>query len=117
MAKLTIGLDFGTNSARALLVDVSNGQEMGTSVSNYAHGQQGIILDSQDPHLARQHPQDYLDAIVTCVKQVMAESDGKVSPNDVIGIGVDTTGSTPLPVDTQGMPLARTALMAGDHMD
>lgn len=106
MVKCTIGLDFGTNSARALLVNVANGQEIATSVCNYAHGQKGVILDSQDPHLARQHPQDYLDAIVICVQQVMAKADGEVSPGDVIGIGVDTTGSTPLPLDQQGVPLA-----------
>ena len=104
MAKYSIGLDFGTNSARALLVNVANGQEIATSVCKYAHGHGGIILDSQDPHLARQHPQDYLDAIATCVKQVMAN--GNISPNDMIGLGVDTTGSTPLPVDRDGEPLA-----------
>ena len=106
MARYTIGLDFGTNSARALLVNVANGQELATSVCNYAHGQEGIILDSQDPHLARQHPKDYLDSLTVCIRQVMAEAGDKVSPGDIIGIGVDTTGSTPLPLDQKGQPLA-----------
>ena len=106
MAKYTIGLDFGTNSARALLVNVASGQELATSVCNYAHGQEGIILDSQYPHLARQHPKDYLDSLTVCIRQVMAEAGDKVSPGDIIGIGVDTTGSTPLPLDRNGQPLA-----------
>ncbi len=106
MVRCTIGLDFGTNSARALLVNVANGQEIATSVCNYAHGQEGIILDNQDPHLARQQPQDYLDAAAICAQQVMAKADSEVSPGDIIGIGVDTTGSTPLPLDQQGVPLA-----------
>ncbi len=106
MGKYTIGLDFGTNSVRALLVDVANGEEMATSVWNYAHGQEGIILADNDPHLARQHPADYVQGTIACVRGILEQSGGKVSAEDIIGIGVDTTGSTPIPVDEFGEPLA-----------
>lgn len=107
-SKYTVGLDFGTNSVRALIVDVQNGEEIATSVWNYQHGEEGVIIDSRDPHLARQHPEDYVDGIKACVKQSIEEalSHGDFSAENVIGIGVDTTGSTPLPVDKAGKPLA-----------
>ena len=59
MPKYTIGLDYGTNSVRALVVNVANGAEIGTAVWNYAHGREGVILSS-DPNLARQHPAVYV---------------------------------------------------------
>ena len=106
--KYTIGLDFGTNSVRALVVDVRDGRELGEGVSEYAHGNRGVILDANDPHLARQHPADYLAGIVASVGLALkqAATDKQFSAKDVIGIGVDTTGSTPLPVDASGRALA-----------
>ena len=99
----TIGLDYGTNSVRALIVDVRNGREVGTAVWQYAHGDRGVIL-SRDPNLARQHPADYLTGAETTIKKALRQA--KIKPFQVIGIGVDTTGSTPLPVDAAGTPLA-----------
>ena len=58
-AKYAIGLDYGTNSVRALIVNVANGQEVATAVWNYEHGTAGVIL-SRDPNLARQNPADYV---------------------------------------------------------
>ncbi|HMA23609.1 MAG TPA: FGGY family carbohydrate kinase, partial [Gemmatimonadaceae bacterium] len=106
--KCTIGLDYGTNSVRALVVDVSNGAELGTSVFDYPSGQRGILLDAKDPNLARQNPRDYLDGLTASVRSALAEASARsgVRPSDVIGIGVDTTGSTPIPVDVLGQPLA-----------
>jgi len=106
--KYSIGLDFGTNSVRTLIVDVRNGEEIATSVWNYEQGEDGVIVESRDPHLARQHPIDYVKGIEACVKQSIEEasSNKNFSPDDIIGIGVDTTGSTPLPVDENGKPLA-----------
>src|SRR5579885_3090152 len=106
--KYAIGLDFGTNSVRALVVDVRDGRELGEGVSDYARGSRGVILDADDPHLARQHPADYLAGIVLSVGAALeqAAADGDFSRKDVIGIGVDTTGSTPLPVDSAGKALA-----------
>jgi L-ribulokinase len=108
MARYTIGLDYGTNSARALLVDVRTGEEVAAHVWNYAHGEAGIILDRKDPDLARQHPADYLEGIEQTVKAVLraARKRKGFAPEQVIGIGVDTTGSTPLPLDKAGRPLA-----------
>ncbi|NLE28930.1 MAG: ribulokinase [Phycisphaerae bacterium] len=108
MAKYSLGLDYGTNSVRALIVNVQNGREIAQSVWNYEHGQNGIIL-SRDPNLARQHPADYLKGAEHCVKNALAQARKKVKsfrPDQIIGIGVDTTGSTPLPVDKNGCPLA-----------
>jgi L-ribulokinase len=104
----TIGLDYGTNSVRALIVNVANGAEIAAAVWTYAHGTQGVVL-SRDPNLARQHPADYLTGAETTIKQALATAKKTVkgfSPDQVIGIGVDTTGSTPLPVDKDGQPLA-----------
>ena len=107
-AKYVIGLDYGTNSVRALLVNVANGREIGTAVWGFEHGTQGVIL-GRDPNLARQHPADYLKGAEVTIKKALAEARKAVAgfkPEQVIGIGVDTTGSTPLPVDANGQPLA-----------
>jgi L-ribulokinase len=107
-AQFTIGLDYGTNSVRALIVDVRNGREVATAVWGYAHGTQGVIL-GRDPNLARQHPADYLRGAEITIRQALAAAKRAVKgfrADQVIGVGVDTTGSTPLPVDAQGQPLA-----------
>ena len=114
MAKYTIGLDYGTNSVRALVVDVANGAEAGSAVHIYSHGKEGVILSS-DPNLARQHPADYLEGAEITIKAALAASAKKIKgfkPSQVIGIGVDTTGSTPLPVDQDGTALALTKKFA-----
>jgi L-ribulokinase len=104
----TIGLDYGTNSVRALIVDTANGREAGTAVWYYEHGTAGVIL-SRDPNLARQHPADYIKGAEIAIKKALADAKKNVrgfKPEQVVGIGVDTTGSTPLPVDAKGQPLA-----------
>ena len=104
----TIGLDYGTNSVRALIVNVANGQEVGTAVWDYEHGTAGVIL-GRDPNLARQHPADYLKGAELTIREALTKARDTVrgfKPEQVIGIGVDTTGSTPLPVDATGQPLA-----------
>jgi len=108
-ARYSLGLDFGTNSVRALLVDLGNGRELSTAVYGYPTGRAGIILDSRNPNLARQHPADYLAGIEAAVRRTLAAAKKaalRFRPDDVVGIGVDTTGSTPLPVDSAGAPLA-----------
>ena len=107
-AKYTIGLDYGTNSVRALIVNVANGAEVAAAVWTYAHGTQGVIL-SLDQNLSRQHPLYYVNGAETTIKQALAAATTSVKgfkAEQVIGIGVDTTGSTPLPVDATGQPLA-----------
>ena len=106
--KYTIGLDYGTNSVRALIVNVANGAEVAAAVWTYAHGKEGVIL-SRDPNLARQHPLDYVHGAEISIKQALAAAKKTVKgfkTEQVVGIGVDTTGSTPLPVDANGQPLA-----------
>jgi len=108
MAKYAIGLDYGTNSVRTVLVNVADGREVATAVWNYSHGKDGVIL-SNDPNLARQHPADYVTGTEITITRTLAAARRTVKgfkPENVIGIGVDTTGSTPLPVDRAGRPLA-----------
>jgi L-ribulokinase len=107
--KYTIGIDYGTNSVRALVVGCDDGREVGTAVFDYPSGDHGILLDPKDPHLARQNPADYVAGLEASVCGALAAAEKKepgFSRGDVIGIGVDTTGSTPMPVDAAGRPLA-----------
>jgi L-ribulokinase len=108
-SKYAIGLDFGTNSVRTLIVDVRNGNEVETAIFGYPTGNAGIILDPKDPNLARQNPADWIKGIELSVPEAVAaarKKDKSFRPENVIGIGVDTTGSTPLPVDRAGKPLS-----------
>ncbi len=108
MSKYAIGLDFGTNSCRSLIIDVANGKELATHVFPYPSGTDGVIVDSSNPHLARQNPADYLAGIEVTVGEAMKKAgaaEPKFAPRDVIGIGVDTTGSSPMPVDEGGQAL------------
>jgi L-ribulokinase len=105
----TIGLDYGTNSVRCLIVDVSDGSELAEAVYDYESGELGILLDAGDHNLARQNPADYLVGLERTIGEALGQAkkrDGSFSAGDVIGIGVDTTGSTPIPVDVDGVPLA-----------
>jgi L-ribulokinase len=109
-----IGLDYGTNSVRALIVNVADGSEAGTAVWTYAHGKEGVVL-SRDPNLARQHPQDYLTGAEETIKSALQQAGKTVpdfAPEQIIGIGVDTTGSTPIPVDANGNALANDSTFA-----
>ena len=108
MARYTLGLDYGTNSVRTIIVDAANGREIASVVWTYEHGTEGVIL-GRDPNLARQHPADYVKGGEVTIKRALAQARRKVRGfgcDQVIGIGVDTTGSTPLPVDANGAPLA-----------
>jgi L-ribulokinase len=105
----TIGLDYGTNSVRALIVDVANGNELAEAIYEYETGEAGIILDSADHNLARQNPADYLkgaEAVVKAAVTKAKKADKDFDVSDIIGIGIDTTGSTPIPVDENGTPLS-----------
>jgi L-ribulokinase len=104
----TLGIDFGTNSVRALLVDCSNGRELGTCVVGYPSGKEGILLDPKDHNLARQNPADYMSSLEKAVNGAVAQAkkDPEFSVEKVVGIGVDTTGSSPIPVDSKNVPLA-----------
>lgn len=108
MPHYTLGLDFGTNSCRSLLVDVTSGQEVASHVYPYPSGIDGVIVDASDPNMARQNPADYIlgiEATILGAIQKAKEADPKFDPSGIIGIGVDTTGSSPMPVDAQGQAL------------
>ena len=112
----TLGVDFGTNSVRAVVVDCADGRMIGTRVFGYPSGDQGVLLDARDPHLARQNPADYLEGLRESVRGAVADATQEpgFSPDRVIGIGVDTTGSTPIPVDAQNRPLGFDPRWAGE---
>jgi len=106
--RFAIGVDYGTNSCRTLIADADTGEEIATHVCPYPSGTLGILLDDRDPNLARQNPADYSHSFFSSVRKAvaLAKKARGFSPDLVAGIGVDTTGSTPIPVDKQGTPLA-----------
>ncbi|HEY6854472.1 MAG TPA: hypothetical protein VI139_09490, partial [Gemmatimonadales bacterium] len=97
----TVGLDFGTNSVRAVVVDCADGRTLGSAVCDYPSGEHGVLLDPKDHHLARQRPGDYLAGLERAARDALAaaERERGFKRDQVIGIGVESTGSTPLPVD------------------
>ena len=106
----TIGIDYGTNSVRALIVRCSDGAEIASCVVDYPSGEQGVLLDPADHLLARQHPGDHLAGLERSVTGALARAAGRpgFAAAEVVGIGVDTTGSSPIPVDAANRPLALT---------
>jgi L-ribulokinase len=104
----TIGVDFGTNSVRAIVVDCADGRVLGVRVADYPSGERGVLLDPRDPHLARQSPADYLAGLRASVRGALAEAerDESFGRERVVAVGTDTTGSTPIPVDAAVRPLA-----------
>ncbi len=105
--KYSLGIDFGTLSARALLVEVETGREVASDVYEYANGVIDEVLPSSGaklpPDWALQDPQDYLTALTTTVPAVLKQAG--VSGDDVIGLGIDFTACTMLPIDANGQPL------------
>lgn len=105
--KYAIGVDFGTESGRAVLVDVSDGQIIATAVHTYANGVIDEVLPGTNLHLdpdwALQDPNDYLEVLKRTIPAVLKESD--VDPADVIGVGIDFTACTMLPTKADGTPL------------
>ena len=104
----TIGLDYGTNSVRAIILNNKDGQIISQSINSYLSGDKGVLLDSQDHNLARQEPADYLDSLHNVVNKALtfAEESGDFRRQDILGIGVDTTGSSPIPVDSANTPIS-----------
>ena len=104
--RLIIGMDYGTDSVRAMIIDADKGTELANEVAWYKRWGQGKYCDPAR-NMFRQHPQDYIDGMEAAVKGALARL-GKNSGARVIGIGIDTTGSTPCAVDKSGTPLALT---------
>lgn len=103
----TIGVDFGTESGRALLVDITTGREVATHVTPYTHGVMDEVLVHSGLKLeqdwALQHPDDYIEVLRQSIPRVLSEAN--VSPDQVIGIGIDFTACTMMPLDAGGTPL------------
>ncbi len=106
--KYVMGLDFGSNSVRALIVEAVTGRECGSAGCVYPGGEQGIYSLPDQPHLARQNPLAYLTAMTEAVREAMriAAQESDFIPEAMVGIGVDATASTPIPVDERLQPLA-----------
>ena len=107
MSKYVIGIDFGTESGRAVLVDVADGRELASAVYRYANGVIDETLPGTnirlEPDWALQDPNDYLETFKQTIPAVLKESG--VSPDDVIGVGIDFTACTMMPVKADGTPL------------
>lgn len=106
---LFLGLDFGSDSVRAVLVSGERGVEAASSVKNYPRWGNGEFSSAIEGRF-RQHPLDYLEAMTDAVREVLQGADAGL----VSGIGVDTTGSTPCAVDSQGTPLAMKPAFSND---
>ena len=107
MSKYTLGLDFGTLNGRAVLVNIKTGEELATAIYNYPDGVIDEALpDSKyklGPDWALQNPADYLGVLKYAVPEVLKKSG--VSPEDIIGVGIDFTSCTILPINKEGIPL------------
>ena len=106
--KYLIGIDFGTLSGRAVVVKASNGEMVGTAVTEYAHGVMDRVLTAGDgrklpPEFALQVPEDYMEVLRTAIPGAIA--DAGVDPSDIVGIGVDATSATVFVTDADGTPL------------
>lgn len=107
MSKYTIGLDYGSDSVRSLIVNVETGEEVASVVYNYPRWKQQMYCDS-NANQFRQHPKDYLEGLEYTITEALKLAPDGVAEN-VVGISVDTTGSTPIAVDEKGVPLSLTA--------
>ena len=104
MSKYVIGLDYGSDSARAVIVNAETGEEMASSVKNYPRWMEGkYCVPTANQY--RQHPQDYVDALEYTVKDALSKCPAGTA-EQVVGMAFDTTGSTPVFTDKNGTPLS-----------
>ena len=104
MSKLVIGIDYGTDSCRALVIDTTSGKEIATYTSFYRRWKEGLFCNPSKNQY-RQHPQDYIDSLEEVIRGVTQKlSSSEI--NEIAAIGIDTTGSTPCLTDKEGVPLA-----------
>jgi L-ribulokinase len=104
MSKYVIGVDYGTDSVRSLIVDAGNGKEMASDVFYYPRWKKGKYCNPAQNQF-RQHPLDYVEGLESTIKNALAKAPAEVAKN-VVAISVDTTGSTPVAVDKSGTPLS-----------
>ena len=104
MEKYVIGLDYGSDSARAIVVNALTGETLATAVKYYPRWKEGKYCNPAINQY-RQHPQDYIDVLEASVKEALAACPAGTAEK-VVGIAFDTTGSTPAFTDATGTPLA-----------
>ncbi len=109
MPRYALGIDYGTSSCRSLLIDLADGSESAESVFAFPTGVAGVLTSPTDPNLARQEVSDYLEGLAATIRgslQIAMRTLPCFTANDVVTIGIATTGSTPLPVDASGTALS-----------
>jgi len=106
-ANYVIGVDYGTDSVRSVLVDTANGKEISASVFLYPRWQKGLYC-KPSANQFRQHPLDYIEGLEHTIKACIEKAGGAEIAQSVKGISIDTTGSSPVAVDATGTPLALT---------
>ena len=99
-----IGVDYGTDSVRSIIVNTSSGEEIASSVHYYSRWKKGLYCNAADSQF-RQHPLDYVEGLTATITDCLQKAGLQVAEN-VRAIGIDTTGSTPVAVDASGQPLA-----------
>jgi len=102
--QFVIGVDFGTDSVRSIIVNAANGNEVAAAVFYYPRWKEGLFCDPSLNQF-RQHPLDYVEGLELTIKSCLQKAGPEVAAN-VKAISVDTTGSTPVAVDESGTPLA-----------
>lgn len=108
MSEYVVGIDFGSDSVRAIIIDIHTGEEIASEAEDYPRWMEGKYCDSTK-NMFRQHPLDYIESFENVMKNVIAGGSnavGKPIGSSIRGIGVDATGSTPCPVNENGIPLA-----------
>ncbi|WP_179413444.1 ribulokinase [Mucilaginibacter sp. E4BP6] len=103
--QFVIGVDYGSDSVRSVIINATNGEEIASSVYNYPRWQKGLYCDAPNNQF-RQHPLDYIEGIEITIKDCIKRAGGATVANNIKGLSVDTTGSTPVAVDQTGTPLA-----------
>ncbi|QPH40123.1 ribulokinase [Pedobacter endophyticus] len=106
-ANYVIGVDYGTDSVRSVLVNAENGEEISASVFLYPRWKKGLYCKPSINQF-RQHPLDYIEGLTHTIKECLAKAGGSEIAHLVKGISIDTTGSSPVAVDASGTPLALT---------
>jgi L-ribulokinase len=110
--RLVIGLDFGTDSVRTVIVDAHSGEEIASAIRTFARWKEGRYCDPAGNRF-RQHPMDHLEGLEATVREALARAPAGTAGR-IVGITADTTGSTPGPVDRAGTPLALLPAFADD---
>ncbi|RYE27255.1 MAG: ribulokinase, partial [Sphingobacteriaceae bacterium] len=103
--QFVIGVDYGTDSVRSVIVNAANGAEMASSVYFYPRWKKALYCDAPANQF-RQHPLDYVEGLEFTIKDCLNKTSGKVAAAEIKAISIDTTGSSPVAVDETGTPLA-----------